>query len=430
MFVTDVPELKPLGDDLAVLAELDPHVLGGQELTELVVGYLAVRDRLAAIGARFVAAYVARRAWAADGSKSPAIHLARQRGEPVDGVRNELRVGRALARMPVTAAAFAAGAITRAHVDRLIHAAGNGRDQVFADAEGFLVDAARTLSGFSFDHAVRAWVLAADDHGSPRDPHIPDPTRWLERHRGYDGRYRLDVQFDRPGGAEFVATLDHIERELFHADWARARARLGRQPVPSELERTPTQRRHDAAVTMARRAAAAPPGARLPVPLITVILGEDRFRDLCELATAPPSPSAKPSSSASEANWNAPCTPRRPASRSGNEPVPSPAPPAARSRSATAPAPSQPPTPAPDGRCHVPADQCEADHIQRVEDGGLTIQPNGQMRCTDHHQGRRHNQTWFHHDRASPDKRDGDRADGDHDGGDGDGGDRDDARPP
>src|SRR5688572_30684005 len=93
----------------ARLAEVDPGALADQDLTDLVVGYLAVKDQLAAIGARFVAAYVARRAWAVDGSKSPAVHLARQRGEPVDGVRAELRVGRALARMPLTAAAFAPG---------------------------------------------------------------------------------------------------------------------------------------------------------------------------------------------------------------------------------------------------------------------------------------------------------------------------------
>jgi hypothetical protein len=167
MFVTEVPELKPLCDDLAVLAEVGPGALGDQELTDLVVGYLAVKDQLAAVGARFVAAYVARRAWAADGSKSPAIHLARQRGEPVEGVRAELRVGRALARMPLTADAYARGEITRGHVDRLVHAAGGARGGVFADAEAMLVDDARTMSGFGFEQAMRAWVLAADDHLSP-----------------------------------------------------------------------------------------------------------------------------------------------------------------------------------------------------------------------------------------------------------------------
>src|SRR5690606_26806595 len=70
-------------------------------------------------------------------------------------------------------------------------------------------------------------------------------------------------------------TLQAIEQELFEADWAAAKARLGREPLVMELDRTPAQRRADALVEMATRARTAPPGGRRPAPLFTVVVGLD-----------------------------------------------------------------------------------------------------------------------------------------------------------
>ena len=39
--------------------------------------------------------------------------------------------------------------------------------------------------------------------------------------------------------------------------------------------------------------------------------------------------------------------------------------------------------------CEVAPDRCEADHIERFEGGGPTLQVNGRLRCVDHHEGRR-----------------------------------------
>ena len=53
----------------------------------------------------------------------------------------------------------------------------------------------------------------------------------------------------------------------------------------ADLARTPAQRRADAMVEMARRAGATPPGARLPEPLVTVLVGYETFAGrICELA--------------------------------------------------------------------------------------------------------------------------------------------------
>jgi hypothetical protein len=53
----------------------------------------------------------------------------------------------------------------------------------------------------------------------------------------------------------------------------------------ADLARSPAQRRADALVEMARRAMALPPGARLPEPLFTVLVGYETFAGrMCELA--------------------------------------------------------------------------------------------------------------------------------------------------
>jgi hypothetical protein len=73
--------------------------------------------------------------------------------------------------------------------------------------------------------------------------------------------------------------------ELFEEDWQEAKERLGRDPRPSELARTPAQRRLDAMVEICRRALALPPGSRLPDPLFTVLVSYEMFAGpICELA--------------------------------------------------------------------------------------------------------------------------------------------------
>ncbi|MFL6206057.1 MAG: HNH endonuclease signature motif containing protein, partial [Acidimicrobiales bacterium] len=87
------------------------------------------------------------------------------------------------------------------------------------------------------------------------------------------GKMTLD-----PVSGEIVSTtLRLIERELFEADWAAARERLGREPTILHLDRTPAQRRADALVEMATRARTVPAGGRRPAPLFSVLVGYETF---------------------------------------------------------------------------------------------------------------------------------------------------------
>ena len=76
----------------------------------------------------------------------------------------------------------------------------------------------------------------------------------------------LDGLLDPISGAVVSEGLRRIEDELFRADWAEARGRVGEGVCGTDLARTPAQRRADALVEMARRAGAAPPGPGSPSP--------------------------------------------------------------------------------------------------------------------------------------------------------------------
>ena len=83
---------------------------------------------------------------------------------------------------------------------------------------------------------------------------------------------RLDGRLDPVGGAIFLTELNRLEHEQYLADEA------------AGVVRTPAQRRAAALVEMAARSASTPADAQRPRPLITVLIGERRFDDLCELA--------------------------------------------------------------------------------------------------------------------------------------------------
>ena len=87
------------------------------------------------------------------------------------------------------------------------------------------------------------------------------------------------------GGSIYAGELVRLEAVLFDADWAEAKARLGRDPHLDELARSPGQRRADAAVEMAVRSGAMPEGARRPEPLFSVLIdGPTLFGRVCQLA--------------------------------------------------------------------------------------------------------------------------------------------------
>ncbi|MET0148693.1 MAG: hypothetical protein ABW310_06035, partial [Acidimicrobiales bacterium] len=94
----------------------------------------------------------------------------------------------------------------------------------------------------------------------PRDADQREQQRYEDRYgsssRTLDGDGKIDAWMP---ALAFTLWQDELERLMeaeYHKDVAEAADRLGRRPLPSELQRTTRQRRVDAMEQMARRSAA------------------------------------------------------------------------------------------------------------------------------------------------------------------------------
>ncbi len=151
--------------------------------------------------------------------------------------------------------------------------------------EAKLVHHASTLTFADFQQVLDYWLLHADPDGAA----VTDIERRARRRVSLDqtlsGMFSGSILLD-PISGEIVATeLARLEQQLFDADWAEARERVGREPRSTDLARTGDQRRHDALVEMAKRSATSPAGGKAPRPLFQVILGSDSLSHLLQLAS-------------------------------------------------------------------------------------------------------------------------------------------------
>ncbi len=185
-----------------------------------------------------------------------------------------LRVGRVLIEMPETSARWAAGHIGAEHATAISSVRTDDTKVAFGEWEGWLARPAVDLDMRGLRKVLARWRLEVD-------PGCDEPER-IERDRNahvsasFQGTVVIDAVLDAIGGAAFKTVFDGIVEELFHGDWADAKTRLGRDPLASELTRTPAQRRADALVLMAERAHTANPSAAARLrPLVIVVAGLD-----------------------------------------------------------------------------------------------------------------------------------------------------------
>jgi hypothetical protein len=191
--------------------------------------------------------------------------------------------------MPVVEAGWLAGEINGAHVDLLGHARSERRAEAFARDEEQLCGYARDMRFSSFAKSLAYWKYRADPDGAEDDAKDMVNDNRVHLSPTWREQYVLTGLLDPISGAMVAKALNDIEDELFKQDWQEARRRLGREPTKNDLERTPAQRRAAALVEMARRAQAAPPGARLPEPCFTVLVGYETLAGpICELANGTP----------------------------------------------------------------------------------------------------------------------------------------------
>ena len=159
----------------------------------------------------------------------------------------------------------------------------------------------------------------------------------------------------------------------------------GAAAVPTtllDLRRTPAQRRADALVELARRAEAAPPGARLPAPLFTVVVDYPTLVGrICELANG------TPVTPGSLVPWLEEATVERIVFDTRSRVIDvserrrlfeGALRRAIEVRDQTCFHPS----------CGAPAEDCQVDHIIPWSEGGPTTQDNGRLACGFHNRAR------------------------------------------
>jgi hypothetical protein len=244
------------GEDLARFADGDSVVTLHRQLA-----------RLDALLTAVTAEFDANREWAADGARSAAgWTTARCRISSAES-RRRLRLGRELAHLPDFARAWADGDITAEQVAVMARAHTPATDEALQRDQAMLADEARHLRFRNFARLVAYWEQLADPDGSEEQAEARRARRDVTLSESFEGMYFGKITLDPVSGSIVAGELDRLEQQLFDADWAEARARLGdREPTIADLSRTPSQRRADALVEMATRSAATPPGARRPNP--------------------------------------------------------------------------------------------------------------------------------------------------------------------
>jgi hypothetical protein len=202
------------------------------------------------------------------------------------GVAADLHHARVLRHLPCTAAAFAAGTISQAHVAALAALHRGALAVLLRRDEWFLVATAVACPYAEFVAVLERWRNAADPDG-------PEPVaeqRSFRLRRSLTGRADGELRTDDLTAAEILALLAPIEQALWDADWADARARHGTAATDADLARSPDQRRHDALLTLLRRGAANPNGLE-PRPVLNVIVPlADLQRLLTDTAGLPVDP--------------------------------------------------------------------------------------------------------------------------------------------
>jgi hypothetical protein len=373
------PEMQPLDATVDALAALDTGALNGHDAADRLVELRRIQARLAAVEASLVDRVDATRPWAEPGYRATADWLATTDNTRLDDARADVRLARRLRTMPATRAALAAGDLTVAHAHRLATLNAPDTAAAFAEAEEFLVGQARTMRWADFTKALAYWLRLARDHDPDPDKRDRD-HRHVSLHDGLRGTGLLSGELTAVCKATFGSALERIEKELFDADWAEARASCGDASTAADLARTPAQRRHDALVEMAIRATTAPAEGKRPRPLLSILLGYDQFTHVCELADGTLIAPGTVASLLSDADiervvYDGPSRVLdlgRARSFTG----------AARRavelqhRHCT-------------GRgCTLPAHLCQIDHLWRHADGGLTRPDNGEPKCGFHNRQR------------------------------------------
>ena len=323
------------------------------------------------------AAFEAGEAWAADGAKTASAWIATRCRVPRSAARRRTRLGRTLRHLPRCAEAWREGRIGADQARAIASARRHRTEASMARDEEMLVSQAATMGFEDFPRALGYWKQLADPEGADAADEDRRAARTVYLESSFTGMWLGQMTLDPVSGSIVAGELNRLEHELFEADCAVARERLGRTPRIDELARDGGQRRADALVEMATRSRSAPADGIRPAPLFSVLVGYETVHGrICELENgtvlAPSSlepwmQSAYFERAIFSLGTRVDVSVRARLFTGGTRRAIE-----LRDRICTHP------------YCYEPAETCEADHIRPYADGGPTTQENGRLLCGFH----------------------------------------------
>ena len=319
--------------------------------------------------------------WAADGAKTASAWLATRCRLPRSAARRRVRLGRALRHLPECAEAWREGAIGVDQARAIASARRHRTEASMQRDEGMLVAQAAQMGFEDFYRALSYWKQLADPDGAEAGDEDRKAARNVFLESSFTGMWLGQMTLDPVSGTIVAGELNRLEHDMFEADCAEARERLGRTASLDELARTSAQRRADALVEMATRSRTAPADGIRPAPLFSVFVGYETLHGrICELengtvlspaALAPWMDAAYFERAIFSLGSRVDVSVRARLFTGGTRRALE-----LRDRMCTHP------------YCYEPAESCEADHIEPWAKGGPTTQENGRLLCGFHNRMR------------------------------------------
>jgi hypothetical protein len=364
----------------ALIASGAEHYGDGESMEELY----QLSSRLESFVTEATAAFEVGEQWAADGAKSAASWLATRCRVDRRRARRRVSLGRKLGHLPEVARAWRAGAIGVDQAQAMAAARGRRTEASLHRDEALLVGQAQELGFEDFSRVLEYWKQHADPDGAEASDEERKAARNVYLATSLSGMFLGQMTLDPISGSIVSGELDRLEHDLFEADCAEAKERLGRTGRIDELTRTPAQRRADALVEMATRSATAPAEGIRPAPLFSVYVSYEALHGrICELANGTVvAPGALLAwmdvayferaifTLGTRVDVSTKARLFTGGTRRAIE---------LRDRMCTHP------------YCYEPAEHCQADHIEPYATGGPTTQENGRLLCGFHNRLR--NQT-------------------------------------
>jgi len=343
-----------------------------------------VQARLDSFVTEATAAFEVAEEWAADGAKTASAWIASRCRVPRASAKRRVRLARTLRHLPEVAQAWRDGAIGVDQARAIASARRHRTEASMARDEAMLVAQAKEMGFEDFNRVLDYWKQQADPDGADASDEERKAARNVFLESSLGGMWLGQMTLDPVSGSIVAGELNRLEHQLFEADCAEAKERLGRTARIDELTRTSGQRRADALVEMATRSRSAPAEGIRPAPLFSVFVGYETLHGrICELengtvlapgALAPWMDSAYFERALFTLGNRVDVSVRARLFTGGTRRAIE-----LRDRMCTHP------------HCYEPAESCQVDHIETYAEGGLTTQDNGRLLCGFHNRLR--NQT-------------------------------------